>query len=142
MEMYTMSQILEKIRQTIENVTNVKYEVDEYGVHLDEKLLNEAYREKVGSVLRREEGQNILKKLWQSDDFSRSLHDIQYFPHPINVDGKFIIETFLLKSEDLLSQRYRGIYDLVMNEGFLTKEHLVGIDIEKIIEDKSLAYVL
>lgn len=130
---------VEKIRQIIENMTNVKYEADEYGIHLNEKSLDEAYREKVSNVLHREEGQDTLKKLWQSDELSRSLHDIRYFPHPIDVDSKFIIETFLLKSEDLLSQRYRGIYDLVMYEGFLGKEHSASIDIEKIIEDKDFA---
>ncbi|MEM2921927.1 MAG: hypothetical protein QXF26_06390 [Candidatus Bathyarchaeia archaeon] len=41
--MRIMNQILEKIRQIIENMANVKYEADEYGVHLDEKLLDDYY---------------------------------------------------------------------------------------------------
>jgi len=135
-----MDQILEKIRLAIEDVTNAKYEADEYGVHLDEKSLDKIYREKVVDVLHRKENQSILKELWRSDETSRSLHDIQYFPHPANVGGMFVIETFLLKSEDLLSQRYRGIYNLIMNEGFLSKERLISTaDIKKIIEDKDLA---
>ena len=137
---HIMNQILEKVRLIIEDMTNAKYEVDEYGVHLNEKSLDKVYREKVDDVLHRKENQDILKELWRSDETSRSLHDIQYFPHPANVKGKFVIETFLLKSEDMLSQRYRGIYNLIMNEGFLSKERLISTaDVKKIIEDKDLA---
>ncbi|MGB9717969.1 MAG: hypothetical protein ACPL4E_05945 [Thermoproteota archaeon] len=134
-----MNSILEKVRQILENTTNTKYEVDEHGVHLNEKILDKTYREKVSDVLHGKEDQNAIKELWQSDEISRSLHDVQHFPHPINADGRLVVETFLLRSEDLLSQRYRGIYDLVMNEGFLSKGRLTDTDIKKIVEDEELA---
>ncbi|MEM3648940.1 MAG: hypothetical protein QW506_07235, partial [Thermoproteota archaeon] len=115
---------MKKVRDVASDMMGVKYELRDNAILMHEDPLLEEYGEKVRKVLSRKEDPPVLKKLWRSDELSRSLFSVLWITDPkFDVSGRQIaIETFKIIGEDLLGQRYRGIYHLARGEGLLRED--------------------
>ncbi|MBO3810202.1 MAG: hypothetical protein FGF50_11515, partial [Candidatus Brockarchaeota archaeon] len=122
---------MKKIRDIVSEMTGVKYELRDNAIWIHEDSLLEEYTEKVRKVLSGKEKPSVLKELWRSDELSRSLFSVLWVTDP-KFDAsrrQIAVDSFKIIGEDLLGQRYRGIYRLARREGFLRKDFYLDDEI-------------
>lgn len=117
---YYEIQIFEDVKDFLDKITHAEYKISKRLLELDEDILYNKYQEKVAKVLFRKADIITLKELWQFDDLSRFFIYIYHNPNRVfEVSGERFFEAFDIVGENLLDQRFRGIYHLARNEGFI-----------------------
>lgn len=131
---------LGKVKEIIDNMTCTSYKISQYLIKLDEEMLYRVYRGKVAEVLSRKVNNALLKELWRSDELNRFLIAVHHNPDSgfDRLTRERFVEAFYVVGEDLLGQRYRGIYHSARREDFLREKekYLTRMDIKKMINDE------